>query len=155
MSAFTDTYLIAPDREFFRGHPQVFGDLARAVAAVTEVGHRGHADPLGLSGLLVPVSEEPAVQFVVDQLLGGFGIAQRDGRTLSFSPNGLAPLLEEVGVALGAIEDEIKRVLIESDLCALRRHGKSSRSSRARESFDRPVVKETLRIRFSVLEHER
>jgi hypothetical protein len=79
-------------------------------------------------------------------------------RCLEISPelwHGLPPLLEKVGVSLGAIEDEIKRVMIESDLCALCRHGKSSRSSRARESFDRPVVNETLRIRLSVLEHER
>jgi len=104
------------------------GDLARTVAAVTEVGDCGHVDPFSLGGPLVPVSEEPAVQFVVDELLGCFGIAQRDRATLSFSPNGLTPLLEKVRIPVGAVEDEIECVLVELDLRALRRDRESSRS---------------------------
>ncbi|HEY5429540.1 MAG TPA: DUF6228 family protein [Solirubrobacteraceae bacterium] len=57
-STFDQAQAGSADRQPLRHHAQALGDLARAVSAVTEIGHRGRVDPLRLGGSLVPVSEE-------------------------------------------------------------------------------------------------
>jgi ribonuclease BN (tRNA processing enzyme) len=49
----------------------------------------------------------------------------------------------------------LEGLVVKRGSCALRRDRQSSRSSRSREPPDRAVVKETFRIRFGVLEHQR
>jgi hypothetical protein len=64
-------------------------------------------------------------------------------------------LLQEVRVAVGAVEDQVESVWIKRGSCALRGDCQSGRGSRSRQAPDRAVVKETLRVGLGVLEHQR
>jgi hypothetical protein len=104
----------ATDRKLARAHAHVPRDVCRGVAAVAEVGHRGHVNLFSLGRLLVAVAEEATVQLVVDQLLSDLRVVEGDRRSVSLTPNGLPPLLQEVRVSISSIKDEFQSVLVEA-----------------------------------------
>ena len=103
----------------------------------------GHGCEIALLRRRQPVhtnEEEVLIQLTLNVGAGKAHILERDRRLRSDIPNVISPLLEEVGIALRAVEQLIERSVGESDALGLRRQLEGSLGVCASERSGVPIL---------------